>query len=617
MGGCAPVGSSAPETPAGPPPLVLETGQPSEADEIRARTLVADARAALVLRRHDDALRAARTVVDELPATRVSGEALRIMVSAAVAAADWVTAEEAAGRLADALPDDDDERREVLEVRARALTELGDPLGALDQLIAAGDQGPLSSDAAALARSIASDAPLDALTERVERLTPGHPLAPSLLLQQALALRLAGDTERAREAAEAALGAGLAGPDAETAGALAQGQAPPGVESVRIAALLPLSGSPALRTFAAGVREGVEAAITAHGLEGVVELEVLDTGGDPSTAEMLVRSAEESGVVGIVGPLQTEELGSAARARTRSVPLVSPTAFVLPDQAAGDVYSLGAADPGAPAMLADWAIGVGIREVAVVHPSVGTAADEARIFQARFQERGGRVVRTFTYQPGATYFQEPLRAVHQLRPEALFLPAPPDDVQALAPQLSFFGLDTLGVQLMGSAAWADPAVAAAVGRRHLDGVVAVTPRLPGEAGAGRRAFVDAFERRFQRSLVDPVAPSLGHDAASLLLRAVRSGARTADAVRAALEGVDGFEGATGVLSIEQGRVVREHGVVCLWDGQARALASNQRPEPLFRPHVRDPVTGELPEGPGRRAGFQCPGVDTLPPGGGA
>jgi branched-chain amino acid transport system substrate-binding protein len=428
------------------------------------------------------------------------------------------------------------------------------------------------------------------------------------MVAYARTLLLAGDDEGARRFARAALDAGATATDADDARALLEGRAPGAAGApARLGALLPLSGSPALRTFATGIREGIEAAVAAAGTAAAVQIDVLDSGGDAGSSAALVRSAEGQGVIALVGPLQDDAVAAAARARSGPLPMLSPTAYRLPAEARG-VYSLGATDRGAARALAAWTSEAGIRQVVVLHRAGGESEEEAGAFVDAYQSLGGSVLRTLAYAPGATNFQEEIRLVHGLRPQALVLPVPPEDVVALAPQVTFYGLDTLGVQVLGTSGWTDEGILRDVSRRHLDAVVAATPQRPGRDAEGYRRFVEAYERHFQRTLVDPAVPALGWDAASLVLHAMRAGARTPEAVARALEDVHDFPGATGLLSIEDGRVVRRHQVVCLWGGELRPLAAGSRPEPVYRPHVADAETGIVPEGPGRRLGSRCPDV---------
>lgn len=601
---CASGGTENPDPTAGPPVITLAPGRLSTEAEARAAERVAQARAAFDAGRLDEARAAAAEVVETLPASRVSIDALLLLARAEAGAGEVEAATAHAARLARVLPPDDDRQTAAATVRAQALDEAGRPAEAVQVLLALPPElVPAGGVAEELVRTVAGELDRETLGTVLQGAPLGNPLSVPVMLAYAGRLRLAGDAAGARRLAEAALDAGARDADAEVARAILEGRALPGESAGRIAALLPLGGSPAMRSFAEGVRQGIEAAVAVSPLGDAVEVEFLDDQGEPDRVADLVAEASVRGVAGFVGPLQDEAVRIAAEARSAPVPIVSPTAYELPGAAPG-VYSLASVDPGAPLALADWAADVGLTQVVVLHPESGPSAEEGRIFTARLQELGGSVLRTLTYPPGSTFFREQMQAVQGLRPQALVLPIPPDDVQAIASQAAFYALDTLGVQLMGTAAWGDPAVRSAVSTRYTDGVVTATPRAAG-GGPGFDAFVAGYETTFQRSLTDPEAAAVGWDAASLLLRVLESGIRGPGAVAAALEEVDDFEGATGTLSVEQGRIVRRHDVLCVENAGLVPLPPGERPAPVYRPYPPNPATGIVPEGPGRPSGFTC------------
>lgn len=602
----------------GPPPVVLERGQISRDAQARAGELVAAADEAFQAGRAREARTLAQEVVDDYPQSAVSGDALALVAGASAELGDWDAAADAATRLRLLLPPGDARVARMTLVEGRALRGQGRSREALERLLSLSpDAAPsVLDEALGVVRELSDTLPRDTLGEVLQATPLGQPLAAPVMTAYARGLLLAGDAATARSFAQAALDGGAAGEDAEAARAVLEGRVV-GAESApaRLGALLPLTGSPAMRDFAGKIRDGIEAAVTAADAEGTVELTVLDNGGDPGTSGALVASAQGQGVVALVGPLQDDAVAAAASARRDGLPVISPTAYETPP-GAGSVYSLAALDPGAAQALASWAAGAGIRQVVLLHASRGNSPQEARVFADRFQTLGGSVLRDLSYEPGATFFRQQIEIVQGLKPEALVLPVPPEDVPALASQMSFFGLDTLGVQILGTAGWTDDDVRRNVSRRHLDGVVAATPQLPGQESPGYRRFVDAYESHFQRSLVDPTVTALGYDAASLLLLALRSGARTPAALGRALEDIQGFQGATGSLSIVDGKVVREQQVVCLWGGELLPMAPGARPQPVYRPYPPDPETDSVPEGPGRRAGFSCPGIQADSVGGG-
>ncbi len=587
-----------------PRPVTLAPGRLSQEAETEAAALLDQARRAVSEGRLDEARVAASRVVEELPGAVVSVDALLVLAQAEAAAGEVESATLHAERLGRVLPPGDPRQTLGATIRAQALEADGRSAEAVRVLLELPPElAPDGGAADELIRAVAARLDRDALGRILQAAPLGSPLSPPVMLAYAARLRLAGQAEAAQRFASAALEAGATGNDAEVAQALLDGGALPGQARGRIALVLPLTGSPLLRDLAGQIREGVEAALSISSLSDAIDLEVLDDQGDAGRAAQLVAGALENGVDAVVGPVQDQGLMAAAQARSGLVPMVSPTVYELPpDQPA--VYSLASVDPGAPLALAEWAAAAGLRQVVVLAPSVGPSAEEGRIFTEAFQSLGGSVLRSLSYDPGATFFQTQMRAVQGLRPEALVLPVPVEDVQALASQAAFYALDTLGIRLLGTSAWGDPGVRASVSTRYTDGVVTATPRVAGLDG-GYQRFVEAYESRFQRTLTDPAAVAVGFDAASLVLRALESGARGGAATAAALEEIESFPGATGTISIQDGRVLREHDVLCVENAGLVRLPEGTRPEPVYRPYTPDPATGLVPEGPGRPAGFRC------------
>jgi ABC-type branched-subunit amino acid transport system substrate-binding protein len=582
--------------------------------------MLSAARAALEAERAGEAAATARRVVEGYPTTRSSGDAALLLARALEARGDADGAASAVRLYREALGPMDPRRSDALLREARLRAAAGRPAPAIRLLLEIPADAPDSVRADGLRRIRGNAAELDRETlESLLESTPlGQPLRIPLAVEYARSLRLAGREEEARRYARVALDEGATGPDRAAARRLLGETADDDtVEPVRLGALLPVSGSPALREYARAMRRGAEAAVHASGLPGV-ELAVADDAGDPGRAADVVRSPGPGApVVGWIGPLTEDALDRAASARSGRMPLVSPTA--QDTRGLPSVYSLQGFDPGSARTLAEYAAGSGLDVVVVIHPDEPGPAYEARVFEERFTELRGSVLRTLTYPPGATYFEEQLRAAEVLRPDALVLPIPARDIEALAPQVSFFGLDTLGVNVLGTADWALDPVLESVSPRHTDGVVVATPRPPGSRPPGFSRFQAAYEERFQESVRDPL-PALGYDAAALLLLALETGARSPERVRAALERVRDFQGATGTLSVEEGSIRRAHELVCLQNRESVPVEPGEVSVHVRPTRPGDPDEGEPERVPAGPLEIYCPGTvrpasamaDTLP-----
>jgi ABC-type branched-subunit amino acid transport system substrate-binding protein len=490
----------------------------------------------------------------------------------------------------------------------------GDPGGALDRLAALPvDLAPAVADSAvALVRAAARAADAATLTARVQALPARHPFAAALLAGQARALYNEGERDEARAAAEAARAAGAAGDDARVAQVVLEDSVDESLGITGpvtvIGVLLTRTGPPSLTSFSALVEEGVRAAAQATSIAGRIEIVVQDDRGTPEGAAAGMRALEEAGAVAVIGPLEGAGLSAASLARTRPVPLVSPTAEA--DLGDPNVYTLGGFDPQAARALARWAVGAGLRRVALLYPRGGEPEQEALAFEQAFAEAGGAVIGRIPYDFGTTYFETQMRSVEGLRPDAVVLPLPPEEIETLAPQIAYFGIDTLDIRVLGTGGWTRSEVLSAVAPRHTNGVVAVTPVA---AEDGSAALVRAYESLYRRTLRSAV-PAVGFDAASLVLQALRTGARSPQALGGALEQLDSFPGATGQLGVADGRVVRGHRVVCIQESRLLPIGESERPVLVDRRPPPGP-DGVRPEYAldGTPVMVLCPGVE--PPAG--
>ena len=356
---------------------------------------------------------------------------------------------------------------------------------------------------------------------------------------------------------------------------------------LELAMLLPFGGPPGLAEFSQLIAEGVEVAALEMS-ESLLDVRItsMDDQGDPALTRVLVRELEDSSIRGVVGFLEDTSLEIAGSARQIGVPLVSPTARSA-SRAGEGVYSLEGPDPVAAAEMARYAFEYGYTRIAVLHSQSSESVQEADAFVEMSQSLGLPIIGRYAYQVGATFFgeeiieaQNTLRAaeiaalgleeddtlhVEMLEPVALFLPIPPEDVEFIAPQIVHYGLDTLAIDILGTSGWTDPRVLETVDLRHTTGVVATSFVGRTEDKNTSIQFREAYESHFQRSLMSGV-PALGYDTALLLIEGLKGGAESPEEIRIAIEGLHEIEGAAGIYSLVDGRVLRRTEVVYIDEG---------------------------------------------------
>ncbi len=556
--GRSPAGEAAP-APAPEPAIVRrEISAPAAATAAR---LIQEARNHLEQGRSARALETARRVVEEFSAAPGSSEALVIWAESAIALEEYGEAIEPAGRYVVLFTEGDVRTDRGLLLLGRALfgdSRLREGVEAMVRM--SGQEDNLADEALALIQSGA----IGLTTEELEELTAQPPLGlmhTPLVVELAVARHLQGDPEGARSEAERALSLGARGDTRALAQAVVRGRVEEALQAPVIGAILPASGSPSMSRLAELIEEGMRTALARARRETrrPIRLEVLDDGGDALVQRSLVANLERVGAVAVVGPLLDRTFAAAAAARNRPVPMISPAAATIPE-GVGSVYSLAGPDPGPARAVARQAVREGLYRVSAVYPRSAEAEFELREFRQEFLDQGGVMTGEVSYTPGSTHFLEHLDTAASREPQALFLPLPPRDVRVLAPQFTFFGLDSLGVRILGTAGWTADEVVKGVDSRHTDGVVAVTPHDPEQPSGAEERFVAEYESFHRKSLRSPV-PALGYDAVGLVLEALKTGARTPEQVGRALERIRRYPGASGILSVRDGRVVREHYVV--------------------------------------------------------
>ena len=599
------------------PPTVLVEAEPDPVEpaiEEGSYTAVQEAEVALLLAQAQSALDQEDFELAEARALEVEAEygaapgsvyALWIRARAAEGLGKPEESLEAVRRFRTYLTEGDERVAEMALVEGDALQALGRTAEAVAAWLPGPDEPP-------------SEESLSRVEDHVEELTESElselieseeGLVASVLAELAFRQYAFGVAGAARRTAARALDYGATGRAQGLAEGVLAGDVGEFLVVTRIGAILPTSGSPSLRQFADGIQEGIRVALQmfgqAEGIRAATELVIQDSGGDIIGARIAFSAMEASEVLGVIGPLQEGALAEVAGRVQGPLAVISPTSPVVPEGSTG-VYSLSSADPGAARALARYAISSDLYTAVVVYPESTDGAYEARAFSEAFQSSGGLILGEISYPTGATFFERQLRQAEALLPDVLVLPLPARDVELIAPQVTFFGLDSLEIRILGTNGWSEEAMLSRVDTRHTNGVVTASPQPAEGELEGYLRFVEAYESYYQRTLPDLV-PALGYDAAALLLEAIRRGASTPGDLLETLEAMPGFSGATGRLFVDDGRVVRDHFVGCLQDRQVLNLAERARADPILMPPLPDPETDSIPEGAlDRVVGFRCP-----------
>lgn len=611
-GACSSVGAPATTPERAPVDPAITQGELSPSQEATAARLLRDMDLALSGGDPEAARDQAERMIADFSAAQGASRAYWVLAQAEETLDSLEGAYAAATSFLALLAPPDPRNDDVRLLMGRIRIAQGERIDGLRLLLAiqAADGEPTFDEALNLIDGTAEFLTQDSLAELVSEFSSVTALAAPILAELALTRFLAGDEVGARVLAEQVLALGARDRARQVAEAVVVGDLGDFAVEPAFGMILPVSGSPTLRAFARLIQEGVQVALSEAAKPGPsqqsIDLVLLDNRGNPFASGPLAAELEAQRVMAILGPLQQASLAEAVSGRLGRTLIISPTSPVVPI-GENDVYSLGAVDPGAAHALARYAIEAGFLTAVTLFPEVEESRIEAEAFREVFTDAGGTMLDELAYTPGTTFWEPQLRQIETLLPDVIVLPVPARDVELLAPQVTFFGIDSLGINVLGTTAWSQSDVLQRIDPRHTNGVIAAARQQPGVIFEGQERFRVAFETLHQRSLRSPI-PALGYDAANILIEGIRRGARSPAQLASALQGLDGYQGATGRLSIQEGRVLREHFVVCTQDRIRLPVPARARPLPLLLPPLPD-STGEIPEdAPDRIVGFECPTV---------
>lgn len=329
----------------------------------------------------------------------------------------------------------------------------------------------------------------------------------------------------------------------------------------RIAVLLPLSGEDAV--YGEPVRKGVLLAheeIQRHRSAGLypwdLQLEVLDTQGDPERATRLLTEQYDNGAVAAVGGVTDAEAAALAPvAEEAGRVLLSPTASRPDLPTSRHFFRLSLpADREGTKMASFAALELGLRQAVILAAEDGTARAAAKAFQEELERNHGEVLGRWSYPAvgslSATRLREVVRHAVDEEPQALYLADFSPRCQQMLEMLDRQGFR--GVILTTSGLTAPELLAAT--REVADGTLVTQTMFDPESTVPKvELFVDAYRERWQG------APDLyaahGYDALQVLAQAlIRDNAR-APRVWKGLRGLDEYRGVTGFVQFDaQGQV---------------------------------------------------------------
>ena len=356
---------------------------------------------------------------------------------------------------------------------------------------------------------------------------------------------------------------------------------------------------------------------------GRITLHIEDSASDPKvTSDAVTRLITQRRVMVIIGPLAAQPSLAAARAAQQaSTPLLTLSQLAGVTGAGDYVFqNFSTPDEQVQAVLDEAMTNRGLTRMAVLAPQNSYGRGFERLFTREVLNRGGKMVRTIFYDPGAADFTAEIQKLLKLPPgkyrpgrpespkpvidfDAVFIPDSGQRAGMVAAQLAYF--DVTSVPFLGTSLWRSPRLLETAGR-YLKGCIFPGAFDPESSQPQVRKFAREFNRAMgsEPNLLDAHA----YDSA-VLIRSILSSSqppRTREAFRQALTEARDVPGVCGMMSMgPDRRVLKRMQVFTVRRG---------RFSPLYGPDAQaeEPVSAAAGAAPGAQP-VEEPSPNLQPP----
>jgi branched-chain amino acid transport system substrate-binding protein len=330
----------------------------------------------------------------------------------------------------------------------------------------------------------------------------------------------------------------------------------PASDKVLIGHVASMTGNEA--TFGSSTDNGIKLAIDEQNKKGGVKgkqiaLKTLDDQGKPEEAAVAAtRLITQDKVAVLLGEVaSSRSLAIAPIADANQVPQISPTSTNPRVTKDGDktrpyVFRVCFIDPFQGTVMAKFANSKKITKVAILR-DVGNdySVGLADYFAKGFQGLGGQIVSDQSYKAGDQDFKAQLTAIKGKKPEAIYVPGYYTDVALIARQARELGIK---VPLMGGDGW-DSAKLYEIAKGALDGSYFSNHYTDEDPSPVIQEFVAKYKAAY--GAVPDALATLGYDAAKVAFDAMeRAKDLTGPSIREALEQTKGFQGVSGIITLD-------------------------------------------------------------------
>jgi branched-chain amino acid transport system substrate-binding protein len=327
--------------------------------------------------------------------------------------------------------------------------------------------------------------------------------------------------------------------------------------SIKIGVYVDLTGQTS--SFGQSTKNGIDLAVneinSAGGVNGKkIELVVEDDQGRTEQAKTVVEKLiKQDKVVAVLGEVASSNtLAAAPVAQEAKIPMITPSSTNPTVTQKGDyIFRVCFLDDFQGSSMAKFAAGKLNAKTAAIFGDVNSDYSKGltEFFEKEFTKLGGRVVTKEAYSQTDADFKGQLTKIRNLNPDVIYVPGYYGQVAIIARQARELGMNQ---PLLGGDGWDSPELWS-LGGEALKNTYITNHYTADDPNPVIQHFVKAYKAKFGGVAPDSLA-ALAYDAAKVLADAIkRAGGTDSAKLRDAINATKGFEGVTGLISINAER----------------------------------------------------------------
>lgn len=265
-------------------------------------------------------------------------------------------------------------------------------------------------------------------------------------------------------------------------------------------------------------------------------------------------------VIAVLGEVASgRSLEAAPVCQGAGVPMISPSSTNPDVTKTGDyIFRVCFIDPFQGTVMANFATKtLKAKRVAIFTDAKSDYSKGlAKFFKQQYAKNGGEIVTELDFNGGDADFKSQLTTIKGANPDAVFVPAYYTDVALICNQAKQLGLN---VPFFGGDGWESDKLVE-LGKDAVEGHYFSTHYHPDVSSPKSKAFVSSYQKRFGGS-PDAMA-ALGYDSMLVLADAIkRAGTTEGSKLKTALASTKGFDGVTGITTIDSERNASKAAVI--------------------------------------------------------